>query len=209
MTVVVSSRTDGKKRIYHRHGCIYAGRIKPGNRMEISIGQAQEHHYHECKYCVGLRGDVRVHKTAFAAWSQKRKVNFYYHKGSDTLYIRTEIGCWKIFLKEELGKYLLYHRNTYSAEMKLGEVIYGDFHRQSDVKATDSMEKLVDYIVAHDRAKITIMEDYRKLPKRTKKQKKYYRAAERRDKRNAAKRLDDIFAALEQSQAGMKRYSFC
>ena len=77
------------------------------------------------------------------------------------------------------------------------------------VKATESMEKIVEYIIAHDRAKITIMDDYRKLPKSTKKQKKYYKAAERKDRRNAMRRLDSIFASLEQSQAEIKQYSFC
>lgn len=67
----------------------------------------------------------------------------------------------------------------------------------------------MEYIIAHDRAKITIMDDYRKLPKCTKKQKKYYKAAKRSDKKQAMRRLDSIFAALEQSQSGMKRYSFC
>lgn len=112
-------------------------------------------------------------------------------------------------MKEELGKYLLYHRNTYSAWMSFNEAIHGDFHRQSDVKATKSMEKIVDYIVAHDRAKVIMMDDYRKLPKSTKRQKQYYRAAERKDRRNSMKRLDSIFAALEQAQAGIKKYSFC
>ena len=78
--------------------------------------------------------------------------------------------------------------------------IIGVFHRQMDVKAVESMEKIVDYIVAHDRAKVTIMNDYRKLPRSTKKQKRYYEAAKRKDSRNAARRIDDIFAALEQSQ---------
>ena len=95
--------------------------------------------------------------------------------------------------------------------MNFKEATHGDFHRQSDVKAkaTESMEKLVEYIIAHDRAKITIMDDYRKLPKSTKKQKKYYKAAKRSNKKQAMRRLDSIFAALEQSQSGMKRYSFC
>lgn len=176
---------------------------------EMSVEVAERKHYHACKYCAGLRGDVNVHQTAFATWSRKRNMQFNYHKPSDTLYIQTEVGFWKVFLKKELGEYLLYHRNTYSAGMNFNEAIHGDFHRQSDVKATKSMEKLVEYIIAHDRAKVIIMDDYRKLPKSTKQQKKYYKAAARRDKKQAMRRLDSIFASLEKSQAGMKRYSFC
>ncbi len=209
MLVVASRKCDKKNKIYHRCGCIYARRIKPDNRKEMAVEVAERKHYHACKYCAGLRGDVNVHKGTFATWSRKRNMQFNYHKPSDTLYIQTEVGFWKVFLKKELGEYLLYHRNTYAAGMNFDEAIHGEFHRQSDVKATESMEKIVEYITAHDRAKLIIMDDYRKLPKSTKQQKKYYKAAERRDKKQAMRRLDSIFAALEQSQAGMKRYSFC
>ena len=85
----------------------------------------------------------------------------------------------------------------------------GEFHRQVDVKATESMEKIVEYVAAHDRAKVIIMDDYRKLPKTTKKQKKYYRAAERREKKRTRERLDSIFATLERAENGLKEYSFC
>lgn len=209
MLVVASRKIDKKHRIYHRCRCIYARRIKPDNRKEMSSEVAERKHYHACKYCAGLHGDVNIHKTAFDTWTKKKHVNFNYQKESDTLYIWTEIGFWKVFEKEELGEYLLYHRNTYSAGVDFEEAIHGEFHRQADVKATESMGKIVEYIVAHDRAKITIMDDYRKLPKSTKKQKKYYKAAERKDRRNAMRRLESIFASLEQSQAEIKQYSFC
>ena len=209
MLVVASRKNDVNHRIYHRCGCIYARRIKPDNRKEMSVEKALRKHYQECKFCSGLSGDIRVHKKAFETWSRKKKMNFTYREDTDTLYIQTEIGFWKLFLKEELGEYVLYHRNTYSKDMDFNEAIHGEFHRQFDVKATESMEKIVDYIIAHDRAKIIIMDDYRKLPKSTKRQKQYYKMAERKNRRNVARRLDAIFASLEQSQVGIKEYSFC
>ena len=208
MLVVTSRKIDEEHRIYHRYGCIYARRIKPYNRKEMSAEQAERKNYHRCKYCSGLRGDVNVHKAAFSTWSKKKDMSFTYSPESDTLYIQTKIGFWKVLAKEAVGEYLLYHRNTYSDGMSFNEAIHGDFHRQGDVKATESMEKLVEYIAAHDRAKIIIMDDYRKLPKATKKQKKYYKAAERREKRNAMKRVDMLLASLEQSKGAVKKYSF-
>lgn len=208
MSVVASRKCDKHHKIYHRCGCIYAKRIKFDNRKEMSLEKAEKKHYHECKYCAGLQGDVRVHKKAISTWTEKKGVNFTYHKETDTLYMQTAVGFWKVFMKEELSEYLLYHRNKFYAGMSFQEAIHGDFHRQSDVKATESMEKIVDYIVAHDRAKLTIMDDYRKLPRSTKQQKKYYKAAERRDKRNAARRLDSLFLLLEQKE-GIQRVSFC
>lgn len=209
MLVVASEKNDKRHKIYHRCGCIYARRIHPDNRKEMSIEQADGEHYKPCKYCAGLQGDVRVHKQAFNTWSQKKKMKFSYCKNTDTLYIQTDIGFWKLYMKDKSGKYLLYHRNIYVAGMDFNKAIYGDFHRQVDVKATESIEKVVDYIAAHDRAKLTIMDDYRKLPRNTKKQRHYYKIAERKNRRKSMRRLETIFATLEQAQAGLQQYSFC
>lgn len=209
MLVVASSEVNKKQRVYHRCGCMYDRRIKPDNRLELSEEKALRKHYKKCKYCSGMQGDVNIHKKAFVTWEHKKDMRFTFDKQTETLYIQTNIGFWKLFMKEELGMYLLYHCNKFNESMSYKESIHGDFHRQVDVKATESLEKIVDYIYAHDRAKVKIKDDYRKLPKSTKQQKKYYRAAERRDRRNAMRRLDMIFKSLEKSQSGLRQVSYC
>ena len=62
MLVVISSEAPKKRKIYHKMGCIYAERIKFQNRLEIKVEQAEKEGYCECKYCAGLRGDVRTRK---------------------------------------------------------------------------------------------------------------------------------------------------
>ena len=209
MQVVVSKKTDKKNRIYHRVSCIYANRIKPENRKDMSLEKAQRYHYRECKCCSGLQGDIREHKKIIPKWEQKYNMQFIYEKKEDTLFISTEVGFWKVYLKEGLEKYLLYHRNYYSKDMNHKTACSGEFHRQTDVKATHSLTKLVEYITKHDRAKVIIMEDYRKLPHSTKEQKKYYRAAERKAQKKASRRLDALFAALEDGNSELRSYSFC
>jgi len=49
-----------------------------------------------------------------------------------------------------------------------------------------------------------IKDDYRKLPKHTKQQKKYYRQAENRNKRQQKKRLYSIFDMLESKNPELK-----
>ena len=51
-------------------------------------------------------------------------------------------------------------------------------------------------------------EDWRKLPTRTKKQKKYYKAAERRDKKRQVRNVFSLFAQLEASNPELKRNCF-
>lgn len=199
MLVVASTENSKKNRIYHRYGCIYANRIKPNHRMEMEATPIVRHRYRKCKYCGGLYGDVRVHMSRLEDLSTRKNVNFIYNRDTDTFYIQTEIGFWKIYSEDKTDKYILYHRNAYESGMDLETAMWGEFHRQADVKITSSMDKIVDYVIKHDAAKIIIQDDYRKLPKRTKKQKKYFRSAERKAKRKEMQRLDYLFAAIAQA----------
>ena len=199
MLVIASTENSKKNKIYHRHGCIYAKRIKTEHRMEMEATPTVRHFYRECKYCGGLSGDVRVHKARFNDLSAKKRANFIYQKDTDTLYIQTDIGFWKMYTEDKKGRYVLYHRNSYHSDMKLKTAMWGEFHRQTDVKKTSSMDKIIDYVIKHDEAKIIIQYDYRKLPRRTKKQKKYFKSAERKAKRKEMQRLDYLFAAIAQA----------
>lgn len=140
--------------------------------MEIKVEQAEKEGYCECKYCAGLRGDVRTHKAQMLSWTHKKEMEFKFDDHTD-----------------------------------YQELIRGEFHRQKDVKQTDSLIKLVEYIDAHDKARVVIQDDYHNLPRRTKKQKKYYKQAERKVKREAVKRMDTLFAMLERQNPSLKNVS--
>lgn len=207
--VAVSVISNKNNRVYHKPGCMYAKRIKSDNLNYLSISEAEELNYRECKCCSGFDGDIRVHKEEIEKWENDRKIKFRYDDMTKTMYFETELGFWKAFTKEKSGKYLLYHRNTFEKGMEFEEAKCGEFHRQSDFKKTGSITKIIKYIVAHDRAKATIMEDYRKLPVQTKKQKNYYKSAKRKEKRKAEKRLDNIFAMLEAADPSLRQCSMC
>ena len=171
----------------------------------MSKEEAEKRHYCECSYCGGgLKGDLRVMKKAITRWEKNSGIKLTYVERTDTAYISTENGFWKFFMKKELGKYVLYHRNVYSKDMPFVVATKGDFHRQSDVKADESMANLVKYVIAHDEAKAIIKDDYRKLPKHTKQQKKYYKQAENRNKRQEKRRLYSIFNMLERNNPELK-----
>ena len=102
MLVVISSEAPKKRKIYHKMGCIYAERIKFQNLLEIKVEQAEKEGYCECKYCAGLRGDVRTHKAQILSWTHKKEMEFKFDDHTETLYIKTKIGFWKIYLKDDI-----------------------------------------------------------------------------------------------------------
>ena len=63
------------------------------------------------------------------------------------------------------------------------------------------------YIRANNKDKDVIQDDYHTLPRRTKKQKKYYKQADRKEKREAVKRMDTLFAMLERQNPSLKNVS--
>ncbi len=197
MMVIGSIATPKKMRVYHRTNCIYAKRILPQNHISMNVKQAEKHHYQECKYCAGLAGEVRTKNEKIKEWQNKYQMEIVYQKETDTLYMRTEVGFWKIFKKWGEGKYVLHHLNVYKSDMSFFEASHGDYHRQSDVKGYEEIDEIIKYIADHDRAKVIIMDDYRKLPTSTKKQKKYYRQAKNRDRRQSYKRMHELFAMIE------------
>ena len=204
MVVFVSTKKPEKSRIYHKAGCMYARRIKEDNKMKLSVDKAESRHYCECSYCGGLKGDFRVTKNMIRHWEKTGEAECTYDKKTDTAYISTDNGFWKFYMCEDIGKYVLYHRNAYDKSMGFDEATHGSFHRQKDVKAIDSMTAIVNYVIAHDRAKTIIEEDYRNLPKHSKKQKKYYRQAKNRVKRKAIRNVYSIFDMLENKNPELK-----
>ena len=130
-----------------------------------------------------------------------------YNKKTDILYIRTEIGLWKTFWRGNIGL-VLYHLNRFDKNKSTEQLSHAAFHRQGDVPPTAALEKILAYIENHDRAKQIIADDYRKLPQRTKKQRKYYRQAESRNRRQQINRVFAILTDLEKGN-DLARYACC
>lgn len=72
----------------------------------------------------------------------------------------------------------------------------GRFHRQWDAGTAYQPDKLVRYAEKHDEAIKVVEGDYRKLPRRTRRGKRYYENARRRATQMHERRLDELFAQI-------------
>lgn len=178
--MIISYHSTAK--VYHQRGCWHIKRIKNQHRMHLTNKAALKYGYRPCKCCGNLKGTIRSLSVSLESLEKDRNLKLEYDSITDTLYIRTETGFWKIYWKERAGL-LLYHLNNYETEKTMEELKSGDFHRQRDVYETEYLQNILTYIEKHDRAKKIIADDYRNLPKKTKKERMYYRKAERREKR--------------------------
>ena len=175
--------------------------------MDIPVTRADVLGYRKCKCCGNLRGSIRALTASPERLGEGRNMDVSYNKKTDILYIRTEIGLWKTFRRDNIGL-VLYHLNYFDKSKSTEQLSHAAFHRQGDVPPTESLEKILTYIENHDRAKQIIADDYRKLPQRTKKQRKYYRQAESRNRKQQINRVFAIFADLEKGN-DLARYACC
>lgn len=194
---VLISNASRKHIVYHSQWCSFARRIKPDNQTLITLDAAMNSYgCLPCKFCRGLRVDVVLHEKAISHWSEAYQMQFTYDISSNSLYIRTDIGFWKIkSLRNE--SYRLFHLNHFSKSAPVSVMMKWKFHYQQDAGEKKSLDQLVMYIHKHDIAMKTIADDYRKLPQDTKKQKKYYAQAKNRERRRSWRRMDSLFDQVE------------
>lgn len=188
-----------KVKVYHKPGCPYLKQIRSTNLASININQAfKEPTFCECKYCGGIKGYSKVFKKRKNRYKFEKGMRCYWDDETNALYLMTDVGVWKLVFDRHIHQFILYHQNHswWNLNRPIEKQFHTAFHRQSDVAPTYNFDRIVDYIYSHDRNRKIELEDYRKLPQKTKRQKKFYQAAKNRAKRREKKRMDKIFADL-------------
>ena len=118
------------------------------------------------------------------------------YDGTD-LYAITDMAAWKIAYGYHYDWFKLLHCPFEGKALTMEEAKTAHYHVQADVPRNQSPYKHIQYIAEHDAAKKIEQIDYKNLPQRTKKQKKYYRQAENRARLKSINRVLNLFAELE------------
>lgn len=201
----IMSRESSSK-VYHRPECRYAKKIFKRNRIRMNWEDAEWKGYRPCKCCDGIEFLYRMDKEKIERYAEQ------FHMDVDLkdrkIYVRTDVGCWKIIYKIRNQRFILLHRNYVNGRICLEEVEKAPFHRQGDISEAGSIMKYLKYIREHDEYKKNAPKDYHKLPQDTERQKLYYRTAKKRAEKRSAKRLDRLFLLIEK-QEGIKSLSYC
>ena len=182
--------------IYHKPGCRYVERIKYKNRMSLTKHDAKIEGYHVCRYCNSMNHHYRVEHNKRDFYSRCKKLQFNYIDG--ILYVKSEIGCWKLVYVRREEKIALYHRNTSTKPLDFEHPQYEAYHRQEDKPFCNSIEGYLSYIYEHDKYKAAI-ERGETVTKFSSKKYARYEAKAQRKRQN--KRLDHLFRMIERQRA--------
>lgn len=199
--MVISKKSS--QMIYHEEDCPYAKRMSKKHRQYISEKTAIEKGYRPCTYCGGLhRIYLNLKKDPNAYKKIREGVTESYDRIDKGLCFRTKVGFWKVLNPKQCGEYRLWHLNHNDFDEKIPDkqLMRRSFHRQNDVKATANIVRIIQYIHDHDKAKRIMNDDWKKLPNKTPKQKKYYRQAAKRERKKQNRRIDELFKKLEKGE---------
>lgn len=199
---VMSRQATGM--VYHRAECRYVKQINEKNRVKVEWEDAEWKGYRPCRCCDGAVFLYHLEEEEIALFARQHNldVDFKDYK----IYVRTDVGCWKIIYKRSMQKFILLHRNYVKGHIRLDEVENAPYHRQGDMADSGSIMKYLRYIQKHDAFKKNMPADLCQMPKDTKLQKAYYKSAKRREEKQSARRLDRLFLMIEQKE-GIKRCS--
>ena len=130
--------------IYHKPGCRYIAKIKQQNKMSLPKSEAKREEYHVCRYCNSMNHHIRTEQQRIEYYSKYKKMQFNYING--ILYVKTEIGCWKLVYVRREEKIALYHRNATTKPLDFEHPQYEAYHRKEDKPWGNSIESYLDYI---------------------------------------------------------------
>ncbi len=192
--------------VYHRPECRYARKIYKRNMIQMNWEEAEWKGYHPCKCCDGAEFLYNLELRNIESFSRQHNLDVDLRYGK--IYVRTDVGCWKIVYKRSIQRFILLHRNFVNGRISLEEADNAPFHRQGDMAEARSIMKYLKYIKNHDKFKQNMPADYRQMPRNTKRQKAYYQSAKRRAEKRNARQLDNLFAMIERRE-GIKSLSLC
>lgn len=190
--------------VYHRPECRYAGKIRKKNRIQMEWEDAEWKGYRPCKCCDGIEFLYKLEKERIDSYAEQSGIDV--DLKDRKIYVRTDVGCWKIIYKIREQRFILLHRNYVSGRIALEDADKAPFHRQGDMPESGSIMKYLKYIASHDEFRQRTPRDYHKLPQDTKRQKQYYRAAKKREEKRSIRRVDRLFLMIEK-QDGIKELS--
>lgn len=193
-----------KTSVYHHPQCRYVHRMKYKNRLSLPLQEMRKYGLRPCRCCNTMNYHYISSERALKSFEKKRGMEFRYL--DEALYIKTELGCWKIVYLEEKEMFRLFHRNTTNKPLDFDHPQYETYHPQKDKKYSNSIEGYLYYIYEHDRYKSTVLSGEKVTNFSSKKYQKREAKAERK---RAAKTVDRLFAMLERQNSEYKQFSIC
>ncbi len=201
----VASLHSGE-RVYHYPECRFIKSILAKNRLGQSQRDMERSGYRPCKCCNTIKFRMEKELGNLQRYSEHKELEF--KMISDAIYIRTGMSCWKIVYWTDTQNFSIFHRNHKGRPSSFEHPEKEQYHRQKDIRYERSLIGAFMYIYKHD--------EFRKAETaangnlgRIRIDRKYQASARRRQRRQQARQLDDLFRKIENENEEYRKLSFC
>ncbi|MCC8152724.1 MAG: hypothetical protein LIO96_15125 [Lachnospiraceae bacterium] len=198
--------THSRGKVYHIPGCRYANWIPEKYVARQTKYRVESEGYRPCRCCNTLKFRVEREFHDLNLYCKDKQIEF--HLKPDALFVKTEIGCWKIVYRNDLQNYALYHRNDTGYPADFDHPEWETYHKQYDKPLVSSLTDAFTYIYKHDLFRKAEREANAKIKeaKPDQKLKKKERMIERRKK---MRRVEYLFRKIEDGDREFIKLSIC
>ena len=190
--------------VYHREYCGHIDKIKSQNQVVTTWDAAKYRGYRGCKCCNNMSYLARIAEGTMRYNERERGMAFKMKDGM--LYVKTEMGCWRLVYTRSTERIALYHRNQRQQPLDWAHPEQSRYHQQKDQLYFRDIKAALDYIYDHDKFRAAEQKDKNNVKF---KNKKYQKQAEKRAQRAKLRKVDRIFKELEKKDKGLVKYSMC
>lgn len=191
-------------KIYHKPNCHYVKKIQDKHKIVMSKKEAKSFGYRACRCCNEMNFSYHNELQTMDYFENKKGMQFNYKDG--ILYIKTNIGCWKLVYSRGMELFALYHRNRSKQEVDFTKPEKEQYHLQKDKIYYISIREALKYIYDHDKYREAEQQGCEFI---VFSHKKYQKQAEKRKQRQQMNRVDYLFQMLESQNKGYKQLSYC
>ena len=179
---LVASKSS-KTKVFHYQYCKCAKNIKSSNIIEFnSIDEAEEQGYYQCPLCSRIIIKYNEDRVNIDNYLCSHYLKMYIECGA--MYIDNVFSSWKICARPKATDLMLYHANTENygeLPIKNGHLVH-NYHIQKYRGKSDILSML-KYIISHDKYKVKVLNDFRRLPCYTHKQRLIHDAEMRKSRK--------------------------
>ena len=194
---VIASKLSSEK-VFHYRTCRFATNINQNNIISFrNKTEARNNGYRQCNCCSRMLKYYNQDKEKIDNFIKLNLLNMFIE--DDAMYIDSIFYSWKIIISPNGYNVILYHANTeHYKNLKIddrGHLIHS-YHLQNYKGASDILHML-KYIVEHDKWKMESIDDYKSLPRNSKRQQISYNRAERQAIRIKNRNLENLMFKLK------------
>ena len=92
--------------VYHKPNCYHIQHMQPQNRLDVTDKDAVRNGCRICRYCNSMNYHFKTEQANIEYYKRARGMDFKYKDG--VLYVKTEIGCWKLVYVRGIEKLILF-----------------------------------------------------------------------------------------------------